>query len=242
MPDAATQILSHLASVEGERRRRASVENLPARVTALKEFQQRRFAHTYADLLTTARYGPASKFFLDELYGPDDFTQRDAQFARVVPALVRLFPREILETVSALVGLHALSERLDTATATHLDSTAIDSHRYIAAWQQAGRAPERQEQIHSTANIAARLDRLTRRPLLRNSLRLMRGPAKAAGLNELQTFLELGFETFRKMNGASEFIADVQFREKTLASALFSAISGEESMRNARDLLPVDDS
>lgn len=238
MPDTATQILSSLATVEGERHHRESVENLTARVTALKEFQQRRFAHTYADLLTTARYGPASKFFLDELYGPDDFTQRDAQFARVVPALVRLFPKEILETVIALVNLHALSERLDTAMGTQLQSAVVDPPRYIAAWQQTGRGPERQEQIDSTTNIATRLDRLTRRPFLRNSLRLMRGPAKAAGLTELQHFLEAGFDTFRKMNGAAEFIAEVQLRETKLAGALFAATEGEASMRLAIDLLP----
>ena len=46
---------------------------------------------------------------LDELYGPQDFSDRDAQFARVVPALVRLFPQELVETVAVLARLHALS-------------------------------------------------------------------------------------------------------------------------------------
>ena len=38
--------------------------------------------------------------------------------------------------------------------------------------------------------------------MLRNSLRLMRGPAQVAGLGDLQAFLESGFETFRAMRGA----------------------------------------
>jgi len=50
------------------------------------------------------RYGPAAHFFLEELYGPRDFADRDTQFARVVPALVRLFPREIVATVAILAG------------------------------------------------------------------------------------------------------------------------------------------
>ena len=39
-------------------------------------------------------------------------------------------------------------------------------------------------------------------PLLRNALRLMRGPARAAGLAELQHTLESGFDIFKAMKGA----------------------------------------
>ena len=51
----------------------------------------------------------------------------------------------------------------------------------------------------------------------------MRGPARAAGLGELQIFLETGFDTFRAMNGAQEFLAIVKRREEELAAALFAA-------------------
>src|SRR5687767_7362757 len=95
-------ILGHLQTVAAERERRAACADLQRRVVALKAYQQRRFAHSYADLLATARYGPAARFFLDELYGPRDYSDRDAQFARVVPALVRLFPRETVDTVRTL--------------------------------------------------------------------------------------------------------------------------------------------
>ena len=110
----AESILAHLRVVEGERQQRAREPLLQRAVATVKAFQQRRFAHTYADLLSSSRYGSASRFFLEELYGPSDFTRRDAQFARVVPALARLFPTEVVQTVAALAELHALSERLDT--------------------------------------------------------------------------------------------------------------------------------
>ena len=57
--------------------------------------------------------------------------------------------------------------------------------------------------------VGSALDRYTRNPLLRTSLRLMRGPAAAAGLGVLQAFLERGFDTFRDMRGAQEFLATV---------------------------------
>ena len=70
--------------------------------------------------------------------------------------------------------------------------------------------------------VGSDLDGYTRKPLLRQSLRLMRGPAQAAGLGDLQRFLETGFDTFRKMRGSTEFLAIIGQRERELAAALFS--------------------
>jgi hypothetical protein len=54
----------------------------------------------------------------------------------------------------------------------------------------------------------------------------MRAPARAAGLGELQRTLESGFDTFRGMKGAQEFIAIIDERERDFARALFAARSG----------------
>jgi hypothetical protein len=220
---AAQLIQDLLRVVDVERANRAGEEGLNAKVTAIKAYQQQRFRHTYADLLRSERHGAACRFFLDELYGPDDFSQRDAQFARVVPALVRLFPKEIVDTIGSLAELHALSERLDTEMGRRLAQPVVDADSYIEAWQATGQQAWRDGQIDLTLDVARSLDSLTRRPLLRNGLRLMRPAARAAGLGELQRFLERGFDTFRAMNGAEVFVEIVERRERALAAALFDA-------------------
>lgn len=217
----AQAILAQLAIVSGEREARAADSAMAATVHALKAYQQQRFARTYADLLASSRYAAAARFFLDELYGPKDFSERDAQFARVVPALVRLFPQELVETVALLARLHALSESLDSMMGRHLLGRALDRAAYVEAWQFTGRADEREEQIQLTLAVGHDLDRLTRKPLLRTTLHLMRGPARAAGLPALQQFLETGFDTFKAMGGAEAFLSTVGVRERALAAALF---------------------
>ena len=135
--------------------------------------------------------------FFDELCGPTDFTQRNAQFVRVVPALVRLSLSEIVETVASLAALHVLSESLGSEMAAHLAAEAVSNNDYMRAWQAAARGADRAGQVALTLVVASRLDRFTRGLFVRNSLRLMRGPARAAGLSELQQFMETGFETLR---------------------------------------------
>ena len=214
-------ILTHLNAVQAERERRRQSPSLHARVQAVKDFQQRRFAATYDDLLAQPRYRPAARFFLDELYGPTDFSQRDAQFARVVPALVRLFPDDIVATVATLTTLHALSENLDSEMGERLPSAELNASDYTAAWQATGRATDRQQQIELMLSVGSSLDKLTRKPLVRASLLMMRGPARAAGLGELQKLLESGFEAYRSMKGAAEFLAIVRQRETDLCAELF---------------------
>jgi len=219
----AATILAHLQTLDAERRRRAADPTLTDKVVALKAFQQRRFALTYTDLLASERYRAAARFFLDELYGPSDFAARDAQFARVAPAIAQLFTDEIAAAIAALTELHALSETLDSAMALELAAPRLTRAGYTRAWQRVARADERERQIALTLDIAERLDRFTQRPLLRNGIRLMRGPALAIGLSELHDLLERSFDTFCTLQGADEFIALVGTRERALAAALFAA-------------------
>lgn len=236
MPATAESILGFLETVASEREARAASPVLLRRVQAVKAYQQRRFSHTYADLLATPRYGGAARFFLQELYGPGDFSSRDAQFARVVPALVRLFPHDVVETVNALAQLHALSEGLDSEMGCHLAGDHVDASRYVTAWQQTALADQREMQVELTLSVGRSLDALTRKPLLRQTLRMMRGPARAAGLAALQQFLESGFDTFRAMRGATEFLALVSAREHLLMTALFDGQASTDEAARARAL------
>jgi hypothetical protein len=220
------RILAGLTAVRVERERRAVQPALGRAVVAVKAYQHARFAHTYADLMATPRYAQAAEFFLTDLYGPADFADRDAQFARIVPALVRLFPRDIVGTVSDLAQLHAISEGLDSRMGDvwlglQGLTRPLQGEDYGVLWRAVGDVEGRERQISLMGSVGSALDRYTRNPLLRQSLRLMRGPAAAAGLGALQRFLENGFDTFRNMKGAGHFLETVGARERSLARLLF---------------------
>jgi hypothetical protein len=215
-------ILANLRVVAHERAARDADPALGSHVTRLKAYQQLRFSRTYADLIASARYGASARFFLEELYGPADFTGRDAQFERVVPSIVTLFSKEVVETVTALSALHALTETLDTAMARNGAAPDWTPVEYVRAWQATGRASDRETQIALTVALAWKLDGMTRSVLLRKGLRLMRTPARAAGLADLQRFLEAGFDTFGALSGAADFIAAIEQRERAFVSALFA--------------------
>lgn len=224
------QILEQLQAVQAERERRGADPALQQAVTAIKAFQHARFALTYRDLLDDPRCAPAARFFLDDLYGPRDFSGRDAQFARVVPALVRLFSDELVHTVLEVATLHALSESLDSRMGQALGPRDADATTYAQAWRETGQPQARERQIGLIVDIGTALGRHTRKPLLRQSLRLMRGPAQAAGLGALQAFLETGFDAFRQLPDLAGFLAVVAGRERELARALFAAEAAPQAL------------
>ncbi|PKO43271.1 MAG: hypothetical protein CVU30_08510 [Betaproteobacteria bacterium HGW-Betaproteobacteria-3] len=230
--EAAQEIREAVAQVTHLREAARAQPGLGAAVMAVKRLQHQRFAGTYADLLADPRHQQAARFFLDELYGCDDFSERDAQFSRIAGALERLFPAHVVATAVSLARLHVLTEQLDHDLAVQWerltdDPAASEAARYTTAWRAVDRRPERGTQLEVVMAIGSELERLTRMPGLRMALRLMRKPAAAAGLAALQAFLEAGFDTFavlaRQPDGARIFLDTIRTRESAWIDRLFDA-------------------
>lgn len=218
----STEILRCLERVDIERQRREADPPLQLKVQLLKQYQQRRFEWTYRDLAASPRYCAAVRFFLVDLYGPLDFRQRDQEFARIVPRIEKFFPAEVRATVLDLARLHALSEELDSAMARALAQPTVGPLDYVQAWRHVGRRQERVLQLEWVLAIGRALDRHTRHAWLVNTLKLMRVPARAAGLSALQAFLERGMTGFRSIGGATEFLGIIEAREIELMNAMFA--------------------
>lgn len=224
----AQTIRDAVAEVERLREEGRAVPAIAQAVARIKRLQATRFAGTYADLLASGDYGPAARFFLEELYSDRDFAERDAQFARIAGAVETFFPKDVAETARGLARLHALTESLDHALARALPpGDAGDVGAYVRAWKEVGRREDRQRQLATVVAIGAEMTRLTRLRGLRTMLRMMRGPASAAGLGALQRFLENGFDTFaavaRRRGGAERFLQTIEEREQQLLDLLFDA-------------------
>lgn len=225
--EAARKIRQAVADVAALRQACTSEPGLREALAAVKRLQARRFAGTYADLLAGGPYAAAAKFFLEELYSDKDFAERDAQFARIAGAIEKFFPHDVVETAVALAQLHALTEQLDFSMArmwARVPSSS-DPARYLHAWRAVDRRTDRETQLDTVMQIGREMARLTRMPGLRLMLRMMRGPAAAAGLTSLQHFLEAGFDTFgamaRRPGGAEAFLEVIRMREQELLRVLF---------------------
>lgn len=244
--DAAHIIRESVAVVTELRHRAAADHALAAAVSAIKHYQSLRFRHTYRDLIEGGPYQAAALFFLHELYGDVDYSRRDAQFSRIAGALQRILPKQAVGTAVALARLHALTEELDQQMGhawASLSALSSDAERYARAWKMVDHKEQRGLQLELVLAIGKDLAKLTRTPGLRIVLKMMRGPAQAAGLPDLQRFLETGFDTFAAMGkvkgGAVGFLERIHTREAELIAALFDpGFDGQRAIANK--VLPSD--
>jgi len=223
-------------------------------VAAIKQFQRDRLARAHADLLQSERYRLAARFFLDELYGVKDFSFRDEELARMIPSMSRLLPSAALGALADAIELDAISEELDQAMAAlHESATGeatqppgglpdaasrrVQPHalppltqaRYDDLYRAVGRRSVRARQIDLVEEVGRELDRLVGKPFLFRVLKGMEGPARLAGLGRMQSFLVAGFEAFRHMRGAEDFIRTIAARERALMAATFSGPPGQKA-------------
>ncbi len=138
------------------------------------------------------------------------------------PVLVRTLPDSAVETAALAIEVDALSEDLDRRLAARLGTLRLDESSYGKAYRESATREERLRQIELIDAVGRQLDRLVVKPLVYATLKLMRRPARLAGMEDLQSFLERGFEAFRHMGGAEHFLGTIGSREREILNRLFS--------------------
>jgi len=221
-PHAQSQLVHELGRTLAVNAKRAGNPILAGALDRLRAWQAARLRQTYADLVKSPRYGPAIRFFEQDLYGGRDFSRRDADLARIVPMMVRMAPAGVVHCVALAVELNALSQELDLALVQQLPRVdgGFTVGDYCRAYRRAGDVTGRRRQIALIGEVGTTLDRYVHKRLVRTSLAMMRRPASVAGLSALQEFLERGFAAFRTMDGAAEFLAVVRERETAVHEAI----------------------
>jgi hypothetical protein len=229
MPGASKQDISERLSASLERARltRVAADRPEAWHTLrrrVKAWQAERLAQTHPDLLSHPRYRDAANFFLEELYGPRDLGQRDADVARIIPTLTRMLPASALQAIADAIELDALTESLDAAItdSLHARGGGLDEAGYTEAYRNSSTRAERLRQIQLADEIGHALNSLVHVPLIGAALSMMHGPAKLAGLETLHHFLASGFQAFKKMRDAREFLDTIRTRETAVMESLFA--------------------
>jgi len=214
------KLARHLTLVAAARQAATSEPFLLAARGALKRYQCGRLAATHADLLAKPDTRDAALFFLEELYGAHDSSQRDVDLERIIPSLQRMLSYESLHTITEAVVLDALSEQLDTAMARVL-GTEFTEAMYVAAYRSVTTREDRSRQLDLVQALGDSLCELVSIPLLAVTLSIMRGPARLAGLGKLHQFLDRGFSTFKKMRKPAQFVDTIVGRERQVMDQIY---------------------
>lgn len=231
------QDLNHLLARKEDLESRAVADGeLGRRLHALRIWQAQRLEQTYAGLRGEPRFKAALDFFLTDLYGPGDFTARDADLKRAMGKLQRALPARLLGLLRMALELQVLTLDLDQQMASALTSQIIDAQSYARAYRRIGRASDRQRQINLIVQIARELGDIVKQRWIRVALRAAHGPAHIAGFGELQDFLERGFQAFGELGDPGELVEIIMQRETALSDSL---LRGESALLGGRTAIRI---
>ncbi|MEO6264205.1 MAG: hypothetical protein ABIO58_04480 [Luteimonas sp.] len=193
----------------------------------LRDWQAQRLEAGFQRFLEDPRLQPAARFFLTDVYGDHDFSRRDADLARVLPLMQGLLPASLQDTVADGIELGALTQAFDLRMAAALETLAprrkrLDAPLYAQAYRDVGLPRLRAWQVKLIGRVGNGLADAVRKPGIGVLLKLSRTPAKAAGLGELQGFLERGFAAFATLGDVGEFLNEIQRNEHEIARRLFA--------------------
>lgn len=193
----------------------------------VRRWQAQRLEASFDHFLVDPKRRPAAQFFLSDVYNDHDFSRRDADIVRVMPMMRKLLPGGLLATVADAIELGLLTHAFDLRLAQVLGRIApkrrkLDADLYAQAYRESGLPRLRAHQIDLIARVGLGLGGALRMPGVQALLKLSRGPARAAGLAELQGFLERGFAAFAQLGDVREFIAEIEQDERDIAHRLFT--------------------
>ena len=227
-PSDTARLVTHLAQARPGPREIVESSELAPEMALLRAFQSQRLATTHADLLADSRYRPATEFFLNDVYAPRDFSQRDADMMRFYQGVRKVLPERAVSILADVVTLADLTNQLDEQLCHVLFEVvgvtdAITPQQYAEGYRVCDNYAERARQIEMIGRIGLGIDRLVRVPFVGISLRLAHGPAVLTGWEDLQRFLEHGFSAFKHMKGATKFLELVHRREIAILDRIFAA-------------------
>ena len=221
----AQEIIKHIHRVNALRDLANQLGVMPI-IHQLQHWQCERLLVTHDDLAQQKRYQKAMAFFVDELYGPKDFSQRDADLVRVIPKLAKVLPDKAMNAMDDALSLNALSFDLDMAMAQYLNAhfpdEPINRDNYALAYRHVSRIDDRTHQIDIISHLGDQLADVIKIRGIGMLISLSRRPAKLAGLLALHEFLERGFDAFKALGDVQSFIQPVLVREKAIMQTLLS--------------------
>jgi hypothetical protein len=202
--------VSHREAIDGS--------GLDPKLALLRVWQGERLACTYADLLDQPRYRYACLFFLDDIYAARDFSQRDHDLETMYDFIRRFVPDAVSRPAALTIKLHRMTEALDRQLLDVLvnqlgitDSITVE--QYAEAYRRCNNYRERVEQIDAILKICEHIDAIVRNPVTGPALKIAKRPLRGAGYGEVVTFLERGYDSFKRMHGSRHFRKTLQERE-----------------------------
>jgi len=222
-------LIEKLNARKDTKRELISEKELEPHLIRLREIQTARLRNTYADLFSDPQYFLAGEFFLKDIYGVQDFSQRNYDAERLYAIMSRFLPEIALQLLSDTIRLNRMTDQLDHLLSRILADMVdqkgeITQQDYIKGFRLCDNYAARKLQIDLATRVLKEAVQGARRRFFSAGLRMVRIPATRAGWKDTCDFLECGAQACKPMRNVNYFIQTIQQRELKILDQIYAGV------------------
>jgi hypothetical protein len=227
-PKDLIRLLHELEYSEEAKQQPVAGAELDPQLAWLRQWQSKRLASTYADLLKDPHYAPICGFFLSDIYAARDFSQRDQDAEHLYSLLSRYLPAVMLTLLADIIHVNKLTSLLDYALLRalieelHIVDT-ITPQDYAQAYRICDNYAERKLQIELLVKCLHEVGKGAHNLLVELSLRVAKLPAQHAGWFDLYDFLERGYAACKPARNFEFFVKTIEGRETAILDRIYAS-------------------
>ncbi len=191
---------------------------LKDKLVEVQVWQRARIEDTHADVFNKPKNTLMADYFLNQLYGGDEFKKLAEQLQRIVPKakkVERFAPATALETGSMAIYAAILAIELDVHLAEWLmaHNLSVNEENMLSAYRTIDEADKRREQLSNLREVCYRTDKYINSFMLRKAFAMTKKTAYRRNYQPLYDFIDAGFTAMRPLESVKGFIDPFCARE-----------------------------
>lgn len=210
-------------------------ETLKAKLDQVQAWQRTRIEKTHANAFEKPKNQLMANYFLNQLYGGDEFKKLAEQLQRIVPKakkVERFAPSTALETGTMAIYASVLAMELDVHLAEWLlaQDLPVTEENMLSAYRAVDEGDKRREQLENLKEVCYRADKYVNSFMIRKAFGMTKRTAYRHNYQPLYDFIAAGFTAMRPLDSVKGFIdpfcaRELEIIEKVHASDDSSAAS-----------------
>ena len=201
---------------------------LAKRLADVQIWQKARMQNTHDAFFSKPEHQLMTAYFMDRLYGADDFKELSFQIRRLIKnakIVEKIIPANALKTGDAGVELARLSIELDQNVAAYLlekypENEPLTDEIMRQAYLDLDQAADRLHQMELLSLLGEKLDLYVRSRMVKTAFKMSKKLAYHYKVDPIYEFIDEGFKAMEPLDSAKTFVDTFTSKEREIIDAV----------------------
>lgn len=197
---------------------------LAQRLKDVQDWQKQRMYTTHAAHFSAKNHQLMAEYFMQRLYGGQDFDALAAQIERLIQyahKAEKVLPESAIHTGTTAIQLAILAVQLDENIAQQLlidypSELPLNNDMMRLCYLKLQQADARLEQLQQLDQLGIFLDKYLRSFVVQTAFKMCKGAAYKYQFNVMYDFMHAGFSALKPLKSAERFVRDFSDIERQI--------------------------